>query len=103
MGCCSSTPADQTSAQSSSPDKTVTTQNPNSRPMSVKRNGKEDTIELVFKAKRANVFAQGLDDSNRKTYKAKRIPKTAKQAQTISVLFKLIFIIYLLVIQFYLH
>lgn len=43
---------------------------------------KEDKIELVFKAKRANVFSEGLS-LNRPQYVSKKIEKTTKQAQVI--------------------
>jgi hypothetical protein len=48
-----------------------------------KKNGKEEHIEQIFKAKRANVFSEGIDDNERSTYRPKKISKTAKQAETI--------------------
>jgi hypothetical protein len=43
----------------------------------------EDKILRHFRAKRANVFSEGIDDNERSTYRPKRIAKTPKQAQTI--------------------
>jgi len=81
MGCCSSSTSlsDQPNPNS--------TNNPNSRQVtrqaSNKKGAKEDTIEIAFKAKRANVFSEGIADNDRTTFKAKKIGKTAAQEKSI--------------------
>ena len=52
-----------------------------------KKNGKEENIELVFKAKRANVFTTGINENDQTNYKPKKINKSPKQAQNISKLY----------------
>ncbi len=44
--------------------------------------GKEDKIELAFKAKRANVFAENLS-SGSKNLDLKKVPKTPNQVKII--------------------
>jgi hypothetical protein len=51
------------------------------RPSTVKK-GKEDKIELAFKAKRANVYTIGVD-LQRDGYSLKNIAKNANQIKTI--------------------
>jgi hypothetical protein len=72
MGCC------QSSAEESRP----ITSNSNNRSSAAVRKGKEDKIELAFKAKRANVFTEGVD-LGRNAFSIKRVPKNAKQTQLI--------------------
>lgn len=43
----------------------------------------EDKVELAFKAKRANVFTEGVDFESREAYVEKNIPKTTKQEKLI--------------------
>lgn len=47
----------------------------------------EDKLELVFKAKRGNVFNQGIDVAAK--HATKVIPKSEKQSESISRFFKL--------------
>lgn len=80
MGCCASSTSSQenlTTGKPSSSSRTI------ERQPSRRGNGVEDTIELAFKAKRANVFAEGIDTDARSTYKAKKITKSAEQIQKI--------------------
>lgn len=98
MGCCQSKSTKDTSSEGNLSitsqsgiqfvDKPVNTSSA-ARPVAgngnkPQRNGNEDDILNRFKAKRANVFSEGIDDNERSTYRPKRIVKTAKQAQTIS-------------------
>lgn len=70
MGCCSSSGSET----------------PLNRPAQNSSTGgaakKEDKIELAFKAKRANVFTEGID-FERRAFSIKRVPKNAKQTQQI--------------------
>ena len=45
---------------------------------------KEDKIELAFKAKRANIFTEGVDFS-REAFSQKNVQKTDKQKHLISM------------------
>lgn len=74
MGCC------QSSAEESRP---ITASN---RSSAATRKGKEDKIELAFKAKRANIFTEGVD-LGRNAFSVKHIPKNAKQTQLICKLY----------------
>jgi hypothetical protein len=56
--------------------------NPTGNTSAGDKKGKEDKIELAFKAKRANVFTEGVD-FGRKAFSLKTVPKNAKQTQTI--------------------
>lgn len=71
MGCC----------QSSTEESRPITAN-NNRSSAAARKGKEDKIELAFKAKRANIFTEGVD-LGRNAFSIKHIPKNAKQTQLI--------------------
>ena len=52
---------------------------------------KEQNLELLLKSKkRANVFNQGIGKEQRKSFHAKHIPKTKKQALTHSLTHSLI-------------
>lgn len=44
----------------------------------------EEKIELAFRAKRANIFTEGVDFESRDAFVHKRIAKTAKQSTIIS-------------------
>ena len=46
---------------------------------------KEDKIELAFKAKRANIFTEGVDFS-REAFSQKKFPKTERQKHLISMI-----------------
>ena len=82
MGCCSSTgseaPLNNNPNSTSTSAATSTGANAAS-----KQKGKEDKIELAFKAKRANVFTEGVDLESREAFVQKRIPKNAQQTKLI--------------------
>lgn len=77
MGCCLSSGAEEsrpiTAGSSASAPSGSTTAN---------RKGKEDKIELAFKAKRANIFTEGVD-FGRNAFSIKKVNKNAKQTQLI--------------------
>ena len=76
MGCCSS-------------DLKATTSNSPGTGSGSQADGgaaKEDKIELLFKAKRANVFSEGITESSN-GFSPKKIPKSAKQSATIRTCF----------------
>lgn len=83
MGCCTSSAAASSNTAASGNAATTTSATKNVA-------GKEDKIELAFKAKRANVFAEGMDDDLRRTYMPKKIAKNQKQAQTIRKISKFV-------------
>lgn len=82
MGCCQSTAEDSRPITAG-----------NNRASAAVRKGKEDKIELAFKAKRANVFTEGVD-LGRNAFSIKRLPKNAKQTQLICKSFPTVFNIY---------
>ena len=54
---------------------------------SAARKGGEDKIELAFRAKRANIFTQGVDlgQEARDSRAQKRVPKSQQQAAKICI------------------
>jgi len=78
MGCASSTPKSDISMSA----------NPSS---SLRMSGKEQKLEMVFKAKRANVFTESLD-MNEQSLEMKKNPKTVKQENIIKSVLQDIFI-----------
>lgn len=54
---------------------------------SAARKGGEDKIELAFRAKRANIFTQGVDlgQEARDSRAQKRVPKSPQQAAKICI------------------
>ena len=83
MGCCSSTGSEAplNSSPNSASNTAAAANNANS---AAKAKGKEDKIELAFKAKRANVFTEGVDLESRAAFVQKRIPKNPQQTKVIS-------------------
>lgn len=78
MGCCSSTSSE--APLNNNPSSTANAGNSASN--AGKQKGKEDKIELAFKAKRANVFTEGVD-LNRNAFVKRNVPKTPAQANAI--------------------
>jgi len=76
MGCSSSVPNDVTMS---------------ANPSSSKMTNKEQKLEMVFKAKRANVFSESVDVNNN-TFTTNKYNKTAKQESTIKSILNEIFI-----------
>jgi hypothetical protein len=74
MGCCASSTSSET-AINNNPNSSSTTQ-------AKKAGGKEDKIELAFKAKRANVFTQGVD-LERPAFNIKRTQKSESVSKII--------------------
>lgn len=72
MGCCASSTTSETPINNT----------PSSSHPNASKARKEDKIELAFKAKRANVFTQGVD-LERQAYVQKKIPKNEHQSATI--------------------
>ncbi len=75
MGCC----------QSSTVSETALNTQPNSSAahhQSIVKKGKEDKIELAFKAKRANIFTHGVD-LERQAFTIRRNPKSENHAKLI--------------------
>ncbi len=81
MGCCSSTSSESpinNNPSSTSNNGAAGANNAGGK----QQKGKEDKIELAFKAKRANIFTEGVD-LNRNAFVKRAIPKTPAQAKTI--------------------
>lgn len=90
MGCCSSSAKGDLSLSDQESRNSKEGNPPPHQPFQAKatakkdkKTGKEEHIEQIFKAKRANVFSEGIDDNDRVTYRPKKITKTPKQAETI--------------------
>jgi cGMP-dependent protein kinase len=77
MGCTSSVPRNDVT-MSSNPSRTMT--------------NKEQKLEMVFKAKRANVFSESVDVSGTSDLSTKKFTKTSKQETTIKSILHEIFI-----------
>ncbi len=81
MGCCSSTSSE--APLNNNPSSTGNAAGgANAAAAAGKQKGKEDKIELAFKAKRANVFTEGVD-LNRHAFVKRTIPKNPAQTKTI--------------------
>lgn len=96
MGCCaskdeSSTPAKDPTSSSGNASNPVTSKaggaTTKSKSAADSSSVKEEQIQLAFKAKRANLFAQSADSNVRREFTAQNIPKTPQQTQIISEIY----------------